>query len=318
MRPRERALRSAFTLVELLVVIAIIGILVALLLPAVQAAREAASRSTCTNNLKELGIAIHNHHDTLRFIPYSRRLEYDSNGRPGNGYETWAVLIMPFIEQRPAYDSWEKEVLADGTFGKFIAFQDQPDQARLHQIPNMFCPSRRSAQSVVRGSTSGDECNGGTHVPGALGDYAACAGNTEGRSDYRPDSPPGTGSDRESNGAFVQDGSSNLRFNDITDGLSQTLFIGEKHIPFNKFGVAPDSSIYDGCTAASFRQVGTGRPIARTWRSNGSQLFGAMHPEVALFLIGDGSVRGLDVNTNEITLDYLASRRDGQAVIGFD
>ena len=180
----------------------------------------------------------------------------------------------------------------------------------------MFCPSRRTAQAVVTGSTTGDECTGGTNVPGALGDYAACAGNAEGRGDYRQ-GIRGTTSENEANGAFVQFGDAQLRFNDITDGLSQTFFVGEKHVPDNKFGKSPDSSIYNGCTSAAFRKVGTGIPIARTWRGGGNQ-FGAMHAEVCQFLLGDGSVRSMDVNVSEITLDYLASRRDGQAVVGFD
>src|SRR5262245_29899396 len=104
MRSSYRRLpRAAFTLIELLVVIAIIGILVALLLPAVQKVREAANRSRCANNLKQMGLALHNFHDAYNKLPYAR-----SGG--GSKDHSWAVLLLPFIEQDPAYKLWTMEI----------------------------------------------------------------------------------------------------------------------------------------------------------------------------------------------------------------
>jgi prepilin-type N-terminal cleavage/methylation domain-containing protein/prepilin-type processing-associated H-X9-DG protein len=103
--------RPAFTLVELLVVIAIIGILIALLLPAVQAAREAARRSQCTNNMKQIGLALHNYHDTHKTFPPAaiwgvpNKPSYQLGRLPGPHHHTWNTFILPFLEQQPLYDS---------------------------------------------------------------------------------------------------------------------------------------------------------------------------------------------------------------------
>src|SRR5262245_25367012 len=93
--------RVAFTLVELLVVIAIIGVLVALLLPAVQAAREAARRMQCANNLKQLGLAVQNFHDTQGTLPPAYNLRHNG-GNGGDGYFTWFAHILPYVEQQSA------------------------------------------------------------------------------------------------------------------------------------------------------------------------------------------------------------------------
>src|ERR1043165_8858159 len=108
MRQGIRAVkRTAFTLVELLVVIALIGVLVALLLPAVQMAREAARRTQCANHLKQIGLGAQNFHDGKKLLPPSRLSNYPTGTPAYVRFVTWAVLLLPYIEQKPYYDQWD-------------------------------------------------------------------------------------------------------------------------------------------------------------------------------------------------------------------
>src|SRR5437870_5361179 len=100
--------RSGFTLIELLVVIAIIAILIALLVPAVQKVREAAAMTQCRNNLKQLAIAVHNHHDVRKAFPMGNYYRRNARGQL-DYYETWTVTILPYIEQDPLYKLWDKD-----------------------------------------------------------------------------------------------------------------------------------------------------------------------------------------------------------------
>ena len=153
-RSRSGLAREGFTLIELLVVIAIIGILVALLLPAVQASREAARRTQCVNNLKQIGLAVHGFHETRNILPASR-VDHKA---------TWLVLIWPFLEQRAAYDQWDMPA----------CFYDQKEEIRNHVVPGYLCPSR------PRDSTSAWCYPDGLHpmilYSGAVADYHATIG----------------------------------------------------------------------------------------------------------------------------------------------
>jgi prepilin-type N-terminal cleavage/methylation domain-containing protein len=153
--------RGGFTLIELLVVIGIIALLMGLLLPAVQKARESANRISCANNLKQIALAMHHYHLDTEHLP--PRCVGDSGA-------TWAVLILPYLEQDNLLKRWDLS----------RSYYDQGDVARLTPLSIYFCPSRRSA-SVAGVSASGDQRwlggdNFGPNVPGALSDYAACLG----------------------------------------------------------------------------------------------------------------------------------------------
>jgi prepilin-type N-terminal cleavage/methylation domain-containing protein len=136
----RRSMRRGFTLVELLVVIAIIGILIALLLPAVQAAREAARRSQCLNNMKQVGLALHNYHDSFKSFPPTGVLEGD-NGLPAGGpytspyHYTWLFMILPFMEQEPLYDQ------TDTTYPIYVGPGGQPQPVVSTQVATLQCPS---------------------------------------------------------------------------------------------------------------------------------------------------------------------------------
>jgi len=186
---RLNSKRRAFTLVELLVVIAIIGILIALLLPAVQAAREAARRSQCTNSMKQLALAFHNYHDTHRKFPAYNYPVAGTNSWQGHGPFT---MILPFIEQGPTYAKVNFRVAWDG---------DDTNQPRLTKIATFLCPSDIPFLD--------------SKYPG--NNYAVCAGGRISLYDW--------GSPISASGIFAARYESS--FADIQDGSSNTVMLGE-------------------------------------------------------------------------------------------
>jgi len=190
--------RRGFTLIELLVVIAIIAILVALLLPAVQQAREAARRSSCKNNLKQLGLALQNYHDTHSVFPPGR-------GGPGHqGGDRWSahVHLLPYIEQGALYDAWMSQAEAPGypnirPWNEWTSGGTIPTGADINSI---ICPSDPYQKNLMGGQ-------GGTN-------YAFCGGDNPHRLD-----------DRDGRGCFCRESSVKIR--DILDGTSNTIVVGE-------------------------------------------------------------------------------------------
>jgi prepilin-type N-terminal cleavage/methylation domain-containing protein len=229
---------GAFTLVELLVVIAIIGVLVALLLPAVQAAREAARRMQCGNNLKQLGLACHNFHDTFKALPPSR----SDDGL------TWCGYLLPYIEQKAVYDAFD--------FTR--PWPSQSSSAVKSPLKAFLCPTRRSSTQTML-SMAGDDQSGigdwpgfpgnypsSPHNSGSVSDYAACLGHTL-ADDMQGDPNQGSGAfgnkirlPGETTSVRLQTGfqppPGPLRMSNVTDGLSNTLFFGEKHVHRMNFG----------------------------------------------------------------------------------
>ena len=153
MRNSKQASNHGFTLVELLVVIAIIGILVALLLPAVQAAREAARRMQCSNNMKQLALGCHNHHDTYKQLPYARK--YDI----WDAY-TWSQLVLPFVEQPAVYEGYWTLPLRGyvraypGPLGP-IGNDARLREARHAKLVVFYCPSDFQSENEINTASYG-------------------------------------------------------------------------------------------------------------------------------------------------------------------
>jgi hypothetical protein len=264
--------------------------------------RESANRASCANNLKQIGLAMQMYHFANNKIPPNRLSDL---------HATWAVLILPHIEQDNLFRQWDIP----------RPYYDQSDIARLSRVPIYFCPSRRTAQTPPLASISGDQNDDlgtvlGPLVPGALGDYATCTGT---------DNCDGCDCDgRIFNGAFRaafnQYGQplNPLTFGQITDGASNTLFVGDKHVQLDNFGRGVlDCSLYNGdYWMCSSRSTGPNYLLAQTPRDNLIG-FGSYHPGICQFVLGDGAVRAISTSTDPNILALLANIADGRPIPDF-
>jgi prepilin-type N-terminal cleavage/methylation domain-containing protein len=326
----QSSLRRAFTLIELLVVIAIIAVLVGLLLPAVQRVRESANRSKCANNLKQIGLAMHNYHDTYNALPPAR-LDYD-------GGVAWTVIILPYIEQENFYNQWDLHEW----------YYVHKPEVRKVQVPIYYCPSRRQA-SDINVSKEGDtpdtwpwsktppvHPDSGSSWFGATGDYA-CSDGDDPRDGYF-NTELATGAiitwtpqidskiwepARSTPPARIKQWTSKTRWASIEDGLSNTLLVGEKHVPLVKSGPSAlgqeqygDGCIYNGDpeNQNAARAAGKGTPLAISPKVAYNRQFGSYHPDICQFVMCDGSVRALPLSISELVLSRLSNRHDGQPI----
>ena len=236
---RKRVLRKpAFTLVELLVVIAIIGILIALLLPAVQAAREAARRSQCTNNLKQIGLGVHNYHDVNKSLPF---LCGGTGAGGGFGtYNIWApngtnafrqsgfVGLLPYVEQQAVYDMFASNNFSPG------GWVDVPNSPVYAKISAFYCPSDPTAQEFPRGARN---------YMMSMGDWTM-QHHDAARNVPNPRGPFGI--TREANRGTC------YKFAHVTDGLSNTVAFSERVVGTDirklKGGFAAVSGLHPGAT----------------------------------------------------------------------
>jgi prepilin-type N-terminal cleavage/methylation domain-containing protein len=331
--------RQAFTLVELLVVIAIIGVLVALLLPAVQAAREAARRSQCTNHLKQLGLAFHNFHDTNSGMPGLMR---------GPGRASFFVEIMPFLEQQNAYNllSGSNQSSTKTDLGAHMETNwdnlNASERQSLGGIKIMTCPSRRSGGTRDSGSQRGPLSDYTvvfvSHDPDTNGNFVQTGGQIGGWWDHYD--PCNNGHVSRQKGAIVlakvdcalgePDRSRGARPREtmarMTDGTSNTLIIGEKHIRKTEFAQCCDDKLNDGSYLfddGSWREYQVARNISLRFGKGPSDIannpsdgfgFGSYHPAVCHFLRGDGSIVGIPINTSYNVLSRLGHASDGYVV----
>jgi prepilin-type N-terminal cleavage/methylation domain-containing protein/prepilin-type processing-associated H-X9-DG protein len=278
--------RSAFTLIELLVVIAIIAVLIGLLLPAVQKVREAANRIKCSNNLKQMGLGLHNYADTRGRFPSG----YEAVGQdPGWG---WGAAILPLVEQAPLY-------LAAGVTTRRFGDGQNPALPSTNaftqtRLPLFRCPS-----------DTGPDLND-IRLNFAMSNYRAVAG---------PIAYPTFLTNQDMGGVLFQN--SKIRITDIPDGTSNTLALGE--CLFDK-QVDKRAAIWSGMSG--LRDGGIWISDVMWWvdddsaRINGPapQAFSSRHPGGAFFVFCDGSVRFFREGGAVQTLKWLAGRKDGHIV----
>ncbi len=322
--------QRGFTLIELLVVIAIIAVLIALLLPAVQQAREAARRSQCKNNMKQLGLALHNYHDVANKFPIGTRFSMSA--------PNWRVGLLPYLDQAPLFNTLNFSV-------SFLGNGVNPPNSILltATVPVYECPSN----SMPRRPTGADNSSGMAALdyvgisgaspdPSARVQSAVCGGQTYG--DYA-----GTG---------LLVANESITIAQCTDGLSNTIIVGEQSGPV---GTTDYRSRYYGgwagcnCNAtgiqfnplrvwpcwsggASVALTGTGNLYAtgitvvkysnngKTATGGAQYIYGAntmltsSHVGGVHGLLGDGSVRFISDNINLLTLQQISTRDDGSVV----
>ena len=323
----RRSLRG-FTLIELLVVIAIIAVLIALLLPAVQQAREAARRSECKNKLKQLGLALHNYHDSLGVFPYG-----STGGAAPN--HTWNEFILPYIDQAPLYNQIDWTI-ANGSGANATALNN-----RVYTFQT--CPSNPYSGGKAAIDGAGFYGDGAITWSTGIMCYAVMAGPVQLNWGAQADCAPGYGASPSTSatalgttgsycgvagtwnytdnpsaapGVFAQAGRVSRRIRDITDGTTNTILLGERR---------GELCIYQGLFSGNFGGTTTGLKINTTLinNTNASSTYptnhgmSSYHVGGAHAVMGDGSVRFLSNNIDFPTFNYLGGKSEGQVVGDF-
>ena len=303
--------RRGFTLIELLVVIAIIAILVALLLPAIQQARESARRSNCKNNLKQIGVALHDYHETHGVFPPGaiRHSGADVPGESGNGDNRegwgWAAFILPFMEEAQLHSEIRMTEL--GLWQVLADTSTPPLRDSLKMLPKYRCPSD-SGDDIMGCDNSNGGCPNGTSgrhfngdgLPGTPGDnwraptanYVAICGL------YDVCVPNSNGDDGNTGILFSN---SKIKFKDITDGTSTTLLIGERcDFQASATWIGNRNPAGSGQQGNDYTLGKVSQPINVTLNITGqaAESFSSRHRGGAQFLFGDGAVRFLSENIN--------------------
>lgn len=326
---------GGFTLVELLVTLAVIGLLVGLLVPAVQGAREAARQMTCKNNLKQMGLAVHLFHDSSKRFPGGgwgyQWPGFPDIGDPVGQPGSWPYKLLPFLEQDSVY-----------RLGRFGAASLPQREAELRQrlaipISTYHCPSRRSAQPYPTSCATCDlpfGITGGLNASARI-DYAVNIGDgrvDETQVNYWPLAFAGpldmahaetlTRSNQWPRPPADWSGISYLRTSvrtsEITDGLSNTILIGEKHISRERYATGTDwgdnEPSFNGFNNDNHRSTNPYWPYQRDAIELSIGSFGSAHYLAGNFVMCDGSVRSIIYSIDKSVLRNLGNRHDGNSV----
>lgn len=348
-QPRKGHKKPGFTLIELLVVIAIIAILVALLLPAVQQAREAARRAQCKNNLKQLGVAMHNYHETHGQFPHNQDRYTNGGGAeiPNNQKPQWSWIAMslPFMDQAPMYDALEMDggVYPGFTTNRNLNNKPGPNRtARRTVLPGLICPSN-SMDALRSGQTNGGYRWSGTSTAGAT-DYVGNLGHIWGGwkdCGAVPDNliPNGLGvrgsagtpwvngerinEQDKINGVFQYTGAYKIR--DILDGTSNTIaafenmhFRGGNGANFDTRRSSYGAWITPLGAVHSFRNPINNGLSGTRYQQGANDLRceapSSRHPGGIHVLLADGSTRFVNETIDHFTRYKLAVRNDGEVI----
>jgi prepilin-type N-terminal cleavage/methylation domain-containing protein/prepilin-type processing-associated H-X9-DG protein len=301
---RTRFSQTGFTLVEVLVVIAIIGVLVAFLLPAIQAARESARRTQCQNNLKQIGVALQSHHDAQKHFPTGRN-RFDQYA------VSWAFFLLPYLEESAMYSSYDSK-----------ARVDDPANAATMRTPveTFACPSRRTA--AADRNFDNNEAPPLVLGAGTLADYSANAGIQLLTGMVGSDESAAVfgGYNRAEAGPIFS--GSRISARQVSDGLSKTIAVGERHLPPVPPNTPPEMEDHaQGDTASipgdtphtSFRATGGG--LATGPDDPANDKFGSAHVgSLVQFVFLDGHVRGMNPDVAIAVLKALSTIGGGEIV----
>jgi len=301
-RFRRLDLRGAFTLVELLVVIAIIGVLVAILLPAVQAAREAARRMQCSNNLKQFALGSHNYHDIFKILPYSPSV--DNRNQANAQRRNWIVALLPFIEEQNLYNQMDMKIQGNKGVNMEVVKKN---------LPIALCPSDGSAETPQVTELSQAFWTGGADTPAGLTSYAANSGdhyNLTAGTGYPPYYANDTYDLSTLRGPISRCACS-APFSQIRDGTSHTLLYGEiipRWCAWHAWGLQSWSTTAHPINFKNY--------LAESMANSPDECitFRSMHPGGALFAICDGSVDFIPDTIDEVVYRALSSRSGGEVV----